>query len=44
LLLTHSRTGGLHYVVADGWRPAFTSQTTARGTYTLKDLHTTKRD
>lgn len=36
-LCTHSKSGGLHFVVADGWRPAFVSSTLARGTYTLKD-------
>lgn len=34
---THSKSGGWHFVVADGWRPAFVSSTLARGTYTLKD-------
>jgi len=36
-LCTHSKSGGWHFVVADGWRPAFVSSTLGRGTYTLKD-------
>ena len=37
-VLTHSKTpGGWHFVVADGWRPAFIAAKAASGTYSLQD-------
>jgi hypothetical protein len=37
-VLTHSRTpNGWHFVVADGWRPAFMAADAASGTYSLQD-------
>lgn len=29
--------GAMHWVVADGWQPAYVSNTVARGTYSIKD-------
>jgi hypothetical protein len=34
---THNKSSGLHWVVLDGWQPAFISADTARGTYHLAD-------
>ena len=34
---THNQSSGLHWVVLDGWRPAFISADTAPGTYHLAD-------
>ena len=36
-VVSHSRSEGGHCVVVDGWRPAFVSGTSARGTYMLRD-------